>query len=671
MNRLRRRMAEAAFDRELRARLDHAIEHTLAARTARMVERPDWEQLRDAVATARREQLARHDELLRTFGSRARAHGARVHRARDAREARLLLTSLVGRPAGPLIKSKSMVTEEIGLRRHLARRGVEVVETDLGEYIVQLLGGLPAHIVAPAIDLSAADIARAFRERLGLTLPEPADPRTISLAARAWLRRSFVGGALGMVGANFLTAEEGAVVVCTNEGNGGLCASLPPRLIAVSAIDKLWPDLPSIRPALLTLSSSSTGQRQTCYVRALRGPRGEGEADGPEGLDIVLVDNGRSALLAEPKLREALACIRCGACMYACPVYRRTGGQAYGWVYPGPIGIVLASFLGAPEGARSLDACSLCGACAEVCPARIPLPDLILAARARRASGCSAARRLRSGAGAILGSPRRFAALAGLARRSLANGTAYIAPPARLWLEGRELPDAPEQTFSQMWRGERPGPSGAGVPAGERAGSTARTASLASDAAPPKDVGQRAQAAPPSLSAFLERCRFHLSVGGEMRGSCEIVASLQETRDRVAMLLRGRSWLAWATELCDAVTEGLPGHGQRSREEPPEAAVVEACALCAETGGFALESAPGRARSDALLPPLQVVLADADSLVGGLEEALAFTARRHASEVVWVCGPSRTADVEKTVVSPAHGPEEVHVIILAPMYRPE
>lgn len=448
-------MARAVADAKLRARLDHAIGHALGVRAERVSERSDWENLRDEAAAARREDLSRMPELLTEFEEAATGHGARVHWARDAREACECVAALLGALDGPLVKSKSMVTEEIGLRGHLAGRGVEVIETDLGEYIVQLAGELPSHIVAPALHLSAGDIARLFRERLGLPISEDSDARAISLAAREHLRAYFLSAAAGMCGANFLTAREGAVVVCTNEGNAGLCTALPKRLVVVAGIDRIWRDLPRLRLPLLLLSSSSTGQRQTCFVRALRGPREYDECDGPERMDIVLVDNGRSRLLGDPRLSDALACIRCGACMYVCPVYRRTGGQAYGWMYPGPIGMLLAPFLGAPEHGASAEACSLCGACAEVCPVRIDLPGLILELRARLWAEHPGLERTAAGlAGLATAQPQAFGAAGQCARLALRLGLAAKVGPGRDWQLGRELPTPPDDTFSALWREE-------------------------------------------------------------------------------------------------------------------------------------------------------------------------------------------------------------------------
>lgn len=455
MTELRERMALAAGDPGLALRLGRALDHTIAARAARVAEASDWDALRDAAAATRRYSLSNLDHLLERFESNASASGMTLHYAADAGRACGTVIRLLGSSSRPVIKSKSMVTEEIGLRTALRRARIPVVETDLGEYIVQVAGEAPSHIVAPVIHKSAADIASLFRSRLGVELGDDADPRTISLAARDILRPRFVEASLGICGANFLTADEGAVVVCTNEGNGGWCLSVPERLIVVTGIEKLNPSLRHLEAPLLLLGASATGQRQTCYTHVLRAPGG----GGPERIDIVLVDNGRSRALADGDLWEALACIRCGACMNVCPVYRACGGQAYGWVYPGPIGIPLAPFLRPGRRWSLADACTLCGACSDVCPVRIDLPNLILAVRARPWRRLPLGALCRAAAG-VLARPRLFEQLGRAVRRRARRGAPVRYGPAAGWSLVRDIPAVPGQSFSEMWRrgaGERDG----------------------------------------------------------------------------------------------------------------------------------------------------------------------------------------------------------------------
>jgi L-lactate dehydrogenase complex protein LldF len=439
-------MSEAVRDRAQRARLDRSIGHALSVRADRMAERPDWDDLRERAAGMRRHSLGRLAELLEEFQAAAEASGARVHFAETGAEARALLLGLIGDPGEPLVKSKSMVTEEIGLRSALEEAGVALVETDLGEYIVQLSRTTPSHIVAPVIHLSAENIAEVFRRELGMSLPPDVDPRTISLAAREHMRPFFVDAKVGMVGANILTAREGAVVTCTNEGNAGLGTTIPERLIVVAGIEKLCPNLADTAAPLQLLGSSSTGQRLTCYTHVLRAGMG-----GPSELDIVLLDAGRTALLADDDLWDALACIRCGACMHVCPIYRRTGGQAYGWIYPGPIGIILSAFLESPMATKMADACSLCGACAEVCPVKIDLPEGVRLVRERAIERSPAARTASTVGGRVFASPSLWRLGGELARAILSRGDAV--GPLKAWSDARELPTSPHETLGDASKG--------------------------------------------------------------------------------------------------------------------------------------------------------------------------------------------------------------------------
>lgn len=445
---LRYRMAEAVANTGQRHRLDRSVGHALRTRAERVAERPDWEELRDRAAAMRRHSLGSLAELLDEFRAVAESHGARVHFAETGADARRLLLRLIGSRDTTLVKSKSMVTEEIGLRLCLEAAGVPIVETDLGEYIVQLSRTTPSHIVSPVIHLSAEDIVDVLRRELGIELPSAASPRTISLAVREHLRPYFENAQLGMLGANFLTAREGAVVTCTNEGNAGLGSTIPTGLIVVTGIDKLNPSLPDLAAPLQLLGSSSTGQRLTSYTHIVR-PGGERD------MDIVLVDAGRSKLLADAELWESLACIRCGACMHVCPVYRRTGGQAYGWVYPGPIGIVLSAFLESPVGTGMADACSLCGACSEVCPVRIDLPAAIRTVRERGVERSAWSSLVSRSSAWVFARPALWR-WGGVVLRALLPRSAAIGP-LRGWGATREMPACGPGALGRADQDERRG----------------------------------------------------------------------------------------------------------------------------------------------------------------------------------------------------------------------
>jgi L-lactate dehydrogenase complex protein LldF len=321
-------------------------------------------------------------ELLEQAEARLTEHGAVVHWAETAEDVARLLESLVRRSsARRAVKGKSMLSEELGVNAVLERAGVEVFETDLGEYIIQLLGEPPSHIVGPAIHRSLEEIRALFHERFGTAAD--ASPEVLAAAARRVLREAFLTADIGFTGCNFLVAETGSVAVMENEGNVRLSSSMPKVHVALVGIEKVIPRWSDLATFLQLTARAATGQRVATFVSVLHGPRGA-ERDGPEEMHVVLVDNGRTKVLADPEAWRTLRCIRCGACLNTCPVYRQTGGHAYGWVYSGPIGAVLAPAMLGLEAAHPLPfASSLCGACAEVCPVRIPIPDLLVEWRRR------------------------------------------------------------------------------------------------------------------------------------------------------------------------------------------------------------------------------------------------------------------------------------------------
>ncbi|HVN38224.1 MAG TPA: lactate utilization protein B [Myxococcota bacterium] len=407
---------------------------------------PDWEALREAAAAIKRHTLASLPFYLARFEERARARGAVVHWARDAAEHNAIVEGLL-REAGAtrVVKSKSMLTEECGLNPWLEARGIELVDTDLGERIVQLRCERPSHIVMPAIHLRRAEIGALFHAELGT--PEGLDdPARLTLAARTDLRRRFLGAQAGITGVNFAIAETGGIVVCTNEGNADLGTALPPLHIACMGIEKLIPRAADLPVFLRLLARSATGQAQTAYTSHLHGPRPGG------ALHIVLVDNGRSALRSRADFADALACIRCGACMNTCPVFRRSGGHSYDAVIPGPIGSVLEPAR-APSAHASLpQACTLCGSCRDVCPVRIDLPKQLLAWRGEllvHTPHAGARRTALRAARFAFEHARVYAALGALARllaRVLPER--WLSGRWNAWTRGgRALPRIPRRSF--------------------------------------------------------------------------------------------------------------------------------------------------------------------------------------------------------------------------------
>ena len=420
------------------------------------------EALRTAATTARDHALDRLDVYLERFEAGVQKTGGAVLWAEDTNDVQRLLRDIVARHAVRMVvKSKSMVTEECAVNEALEASGIKVVETDLGEYILQLAKEPPSHIVAPVVHKSKEDIATLFEQHHG-------GPRKTGIAelcreAREVLRPAFLTADMGISGANFLIAETGSALIVTNEGNGRLVTTLPRVHVVITGIEKVVPTLEDAALLLRLLTRSATGQPITNYVSLLTGPRRTNDPDGPEHFYVILVDNGRAQLLGG-ELQSMLRCIRCGACMNHCPVYQNVGGHAYGWVYPGPMGAVLTpSFVGL-ENARDLpDASTLCGACAVVCPVNIPLPDLLRTLRVQRTE-----KRLRPWPERLAlklwswlaRHPSIYGVATGLAARWLhrfsgKQGLLHRLPFAGGWTDGRDLPAPSGRTFRELYRKQR------------------------------------------------------------------------------------------------------------------------------------------------------------------------------------------------------------------------
>lgn len=410
---------------------------------------PEWEKLRVLASQIKLHMLSRMDEYLLEFETKASANGIQVHFAMDAEEHnRIVHGILAGHGVTKVVKSKSMLTEECHLNPHLEKRGIEVVDTDLGERIVQLRNEPPSHIVMPAIHLKRGEIGELFHEKLG-TEEGADDPQYLTEAARAHLREKFLAAQAGITGVNFAIAETGGIVVCTNEGNADLGTSLPPVHIACMGIEKLIPRLEHLGVFTRLLARSATGQPITTYTSHFHGPRPGGE------MHVVIVDNGRAGILKRDAFRRSLCCIRCGACINTCPVYRRSGGHSYGSVVPGPIGSVLSPAQDLERYASLPFASSLCGSCTDVCPVQIDLHDQLLAWRkvAAEAGHLSTGKALAMKmAGRVLASPTLYAAAAKAAKLIKIMPRFMIYNRANEWGKQREMPTPAKESFRERYR---------------------------------------------------------------------------------------------------------------------------------------------------------------------------------------------------------------------------
>lgn len=452
----------ALADRQLQEALSGLPGGLVAQRAAARARLPEFDDLRDYGRDLRNHTLQHLDIYLERYEEAVTKAGGHVHWAATADEACETILRLCEDAGAKLVtKGKSMVSEEIGLNARLENAGLEVVETDLGEYILQIRKETPSHIIAPAIHLTQNQVEADFR-REHAQLPKDrrlVDPAELVDEARQILREKFLSADVGITGANFLIAETGSSIIVTNEGNGDLTQSLAKVHIVITSIDKVVPTLDDAAALLRLLARSATGQEITSYTTFSTGPRREGDPDGPEQYHVVLVDNGRTELLGS-EFREVLRCIRCGACMNHCPVYNAVGGHAYGWVYPGPIGAVLnPSFIGIEEAGNLPNASTFCGRCEAVCPMRIPLPKLMRHWRERefeKGQTPFITRMALKSWAALARWPAAYHALSRIMSRSLkfasgSRGALGWLPMAGGWTGGRDFPAPQGKTFQELW----------------------------------------------------------------------------------------------------------------------------------------------------------------------------------------------------------------------------
>ena len=431
-------------------------------RSAVISEIHDLQETRNAAAAIRDRVLNDLEHWLLYFEQQATKRGAIVHWAETGQDVNRIVAEIaVEHGVRTATKSKSMVSEECGLNEALERAGVEVMETDLGEYILQIAHEAPSHIVAPVVHKNKDEISDLFAKIH--QLPRKTGIAELCREAREILRPAFLNADMGISGANFLVAETGSALIVTNEGNGRLVTTLPRVHVAITGIEKVVPTLEDVSTLLRLLPRSATGQSITNYVSVLTGTKDDSDSDGPEHFHIILLDNGRSSLLGG-EMQDMLRCIRCGACMNHCPVYQNIGGHAYGWVYPGPMGSILTPLLGGMENAPDLpNASTLCGACTVVCPVKIPLPDLLRKLREKQMEIGMKSRQetfmLRAWAWLAL-HPKIYAMTTSIAVRfmKLLGGREKLLhhlPGARGWSDGRDFPAPQGKTFRELYQMEK------------------------------------------------------------------------------------------------------------------------------------------------------------------------------------------------------------------------
>lgn len=457
----------ALNDPTLRRNFRRAMDGLMTKRAAQFADPHAWAELRERGAAIKERVVAKLPDLLEQLEAKCEANGIRVHWAESTAQANAIVLEILQQAgAKKVIKGKSMVSEEMELNHYLGDHGIQAVESDLGEYIIQLAGEAPSHIVMPCIHKNKSEIAELFAQHLdGLGYTEDVD--ALTAAARKALREEFASADAGISGVNFAVAETGTLVLVENEGNGRLSTTLPPLHIALMGIEKLVETLDDIPPLLSLLPRSATGQPITTYVNMISSPRKAGEQDGPEQVHLVLLDSGRSRVYADEDLRQTLRCIRCGACMNHCPVYSRVGGHTYKFVYPGPIGKILTPQLeGLDCAGDQPHASTLCNACVEVCPVKIPIADLLVRLReasvhadknpAVKGAGCRRSWREAltwKGWQMMYAHPWAYAIGSRLLSR-FGNAVPSSAPLVREWTSVREKPTFARKTLHQLAREE-------------------------------------------------------------------------------------------------------------------------------------------------------------------------------------------------------------------------
>ena len=657
----RTRIRQAIADQNLQLALDNNAQRRKDGRLEAYASLPDYPERRLRAHSIKADVVAHLDEYLSQFITWVTANGIQVHRAANASEAiRIFLgiaRSVRAKHASPLLvaKSKSMVSEEINFNHALEAAGIRVVETDLGEYIVQLRGERPSHIITPAVHLRRSDVGKLFEEKLGIPYTEHIP--TLTNTARKVLREVFLTADIGVSGVNFGVVETGTLCIVTNEGNGRMCTTIPPVHVALMGIERLIPTFDDLALFLSLLPRSATGQKLSVYTSLINAPLSSAEpgAGLTQERHLILLDNGRSALRNSP-LAESLYCIRCGACLNACPIFRETGGHAYGSIYPGPIGSVISCVLVDPKFAPLAQASSLCGACKEACPVDIDLPGMLLRVRAGEApkaknekqqEGIGIPTPLKIGlkgfrlAAGTSGLFAIFQSLGGLLSRIYSPRRAYMHIPTWTgWGYSKEFPRLAVRPFRVRW----------GKIEQVVEEKSIRILESLKSSGPATQPPQK-----PLPDQFAEELA---ALGGHA-----YLVSEQELPAMLTELLKSKGIdRVLADESGAGYITGIPTIW---KPDPTIRAGVTG-ALCgiAESGSLVLISGSGQTLTASLLPEVHVAVLKTSRLVPTLAEALRIPEVQKAASGIIVTGPSRTADIEMTLTIGVHGPGELHVFLI-------
>ncbi len=676
MDTFHQNIKSALKDKNLQAALDsNATQRLVARENAYIGLEAEFEELKRKAHKIRAEVISNLDRYLTEFVSKTKGNGFIVHWAEDASKARDIVLKIAQKYHVRLIaKSKTMMSEEIQLNPTLEKAGIEVVETDLGEYIVQLRGEHPSHIITPAVHLRRQDVGKTFHEKLGIPLTN--DIPTLTNTARAKLRQTFLSADIGISGVNMGVVDTGSICIVTNEGNGRMVTTLPRVHIALMGLERLVPDMDSLSMILTMLSRSATGQKITVYTQLINGPRRSDEVDGAEERHLIIIDNGRTRLRKSP-LSEAMYCIRCGACINACPVFREIGGYSYTskkgdyTPYPGPIGSVLSPGLFSQEEFGHLaQASTLCGACKEACPMDIDLPTLLLRVRSGDVNNQPQPKTPSVPTGISTPISWGLRLFTWVSKNSAIFQTAqrlsYILSrlwsPRRFWMKlpsftgwgySKDFPRPTRNTFKEQWK------------------DIDQNVNIRSD-----KLDRHSQLIPlqevPSTSIKANKSlvsRFEAELTA-LNGTFTCCYQ-KELGDQVHKLLETKGVqdiLSWdETHLPEGFLEKLKNNGINIHLLPdPEIRVglTGAKAAIAETGTIILTSGPGKPLTTSLLPEIHIAILHEKDIYKNLPQVLSLQEVQAASSVVLISGPSRTADIEMTLTIGVHGPGELHVLCI-------